>query len=110
MSSPLLLQSTLVLCPHGGAAQAVPSQSSTRARTQVMVAGDTHVVAGCAFTLPGPKPSPCVRIEWSAEAAQVSVGGARVLTHASVGRCLSPEGAPQGTAIISGPPSQAGAR
>ncbi len=109
MSSPLLLQSTLVLCPHGGAAQAVPSQANARARTPVMVAGDTHVVAGCPFTLPGPKPSPCVRIEWSAEAQHVSVGGARALTHASVGRCLSPEGAPQGPATISGPPSQAGA-
>jgi hypothetical protein len=109
MASPLLLQSTVVLCPHGGAATAIPSQVNARARDLVMVEGDTHVVGGCPFTLPGPKPSPCVRVEWSAGATSTTLGGAKALTHASVGRCLSPEGAPQGVAIIVGPPSQAGA-
>ncbi|MCB9569534.1 MAG: hypothetical protein H6710_20355 [Myxococcales bacterium] len=109
MANPLLLQSTVVLCPHGGAAQAIPSQVNARARDLVMVEGDTHMVAGCIFTLPGPKPSPCVRIEWSGGAASTTLGGKRALTHQSIGRCLSPEGAPQGVAIIVGPPSQAGA-
>ena len=110
MASPLLLATTAVQCPHGGVATAIPSQPWAAARDLVLVEGDTHAVAGCPFTLPGPKPSPCVRVEWSAGAAHASIGGARVLTHQSLGRCLSPEGAPQGLALIAGPPSQAGAQ
>lgn len=110
MPRPLLLRTTQVQCPHGGAGQAITGQTTTTARDPVLVEGDTHVVAGCPFTLPGPKPSPCIRIEWSAGAPHATIGGARALTHDSIGRCLSPEGAPQGLAIIGAPASQAGAQ
>jgi hypothetical protein len=59
-----------------------------------------HVVAGCSFMI-GTKPSPCMRIEWSAGASSVTAGGTAVLTQSSVGKCMSPEGAPQGVAMVS---------
>lgn len=49
------------MCPHGGPLQVVPSQ------VRVLLGGqpaasvtDQFVIAGCAFTVPGPKPQPCV--------------------------------------------------
>jgi hypothetical protein len=66
-----------------------------------LLESDVHAVAGCPFTLPGPKPSPCVRIEWTAGAAMCKVDNTRVLVQTSVGRCISAEGLTQGLAIIS---------
>jgi hypothetical protein len=62
------------------------------------------------FTLPGPKPSPCVRIEWTAGASQVTVTGTKVLNQSSVGKCYSAEGAVQGVAMIANTQIQVTAR
>ncbi|HEX8180458.1 MAG TPA: hypothetical protein VF525_13005 [Pyrinomonadaceae bacterium] len=101
----VLTTTSSIMCPHGGQAVLVTSN------TKLMLGGapalletDTFPVAGCSFTLPGPKPSPCVQIRWSAGAAEMSVAGAKVLITSSIGQCSSGEGAMQGIAIVN--PSQ----
>lgn len=97
----LLTTASTIQCPHGG--QAVLFTSNARVMADgapVLLSSDVHPVAGCAFTLPGGKPSPCLRIEWASPAGSSEVGGAAPLVKTSVGKCLSPEGAPQGVAII----------
>ena len=61
---------------------------------------DVHSVVGCPFTLPGPKPSPCVRIEWTAGAFMCKCDDTKVLIRSSVGKCFSAEGLMQGLAMI----------
>jgi hypothetical protein len=76
----------------------------------VLLESDVHPVVGCPFTLPPPKYSPCVRIEWSGGAATTTVKGVPVLTVSSVGKCLSAEGAPQGVATITSTQTKGSAR
>lgn len=65
-----------------------------------VLVSDQCMVAGCAFTLPGPKPSPCTRVQWSTAATRVLIEGRPPLLQDSVGLCLSPEQAPQGPANL----------
>ncbi|HEV8235550.1 MAG TPA: hypothetical protein VGP84_13170, partial [Gemmatimonadaceae bacterium] len=62
-------------------------------------------VAGCAFTIPGPKPQPCVTIKWLMPSARVLVMGQPAMVLPSPGPgpalCLSPEQIPQGPPIVS---------
>jgi hypothetical protein len=96
----LLTTSSQVMCPHGGQATLMTSNTQVTADgSPVLLETDKHVVAGCAFTI-GTKYSPCVRIEWSAGTTMSSTNGTAFLTQSSVGRCLSGEGAPQGVAVI----------
>lgn len=85
------------ICPHGGQVTTISTN------TRVMVSGqpvatqtDTYTVAGCAFTVPGPKPQPCVTVKWVVPAAQVIVGGKPVILQTSTGICQSAEQIPQG--------------
>lgn len=101
MPGPLFHVANTTMCPHGGQAQTISSNA------RVLVGGlpvatfaDQTVVAGCAFTLPGPKPSPCVRVQWAQPAVRVLVMGQPALLQTSVGLCLSPEQAPQGAPIV----------
>lgn len=71
--------------------------------TRVMVGGqpvatqpDTYTIAGCAFTVPGPKPQPCVTVKWLIPATRITVGGKPVILQTSTGICLSAEQIPQG--------------
>lgn len=97
----LLTTASTIQCPHGGKATLFTSNARVMADgAPVLLSSDVHPVVGCAFTLPGPKPSPCVRIEWAAPAGSSDVGGTAPLVKTSVGKCISPEGAPQGVAII----------
>jgi hypothetical protein len=87
---------------HGGRAILITSNAKMMVDNAFsLLESDVHSVAGCSFTLPGPKPSPCVRIEWSAGAALCKSSETKVLVRTSVGKCLSAEGATQGMAIIS---------
>lgn len=89
-----------VTCPHGG--QVVPSPSSTRvllAGMPVVLVPDQCTIAGCAFAI-GPKPSPCLRVQWLAGATRVLIEGRPPLVQSSTGLCLSPEQAPQGPVIL----------
>jgi len=90
-----------IKCMHGG------TVILTTANTMVKVDGapallesDVHPVVGCPFTIPGPKPQPCIRIEWTAGATMCKSNGQKVLVQSSVGRCINVEGATQGVALI----------
>ncbi len=92
-----------IQCPHGGKASVVTTNTTVKVGGNfAILATDVTTVAGCPFTLPGPKPSPCVTVQWSGPAQMVKVNGTPVLLQTSVGLCKSPEGAPQGPAMVSG--------
>ncbi len=100
MPGRLLTVASTIMCPHGG--QAILFTSNARIMADgafVLIESDVHPVAGCPFTI-GPKYSPCVQIRWSGGAAQTAIDGVPALVESSIGLCLSPEGAPQGTAVI----------
>lgn len=91
-----------ITCTH--AAPCTPITTDGRLKVSgmpVLLATDQFPVAGCVFTLPGPKPSPCITIRWTAPSARVKVMGVPVLTALSAGIGTSAEQAPQGPAIIS---------
>lgn len=95
-----LTTASTIVCPHGGQAILMTSNARvTAGGPPVLLESDVHVVAGCPFTV-GTKYQPCVKIEWSAGAAKVSVGGTAPLVQASIGLCKSAEGIVQGVAII----------
>jgi hypothetical protein len=98
---PFVLDASSALqCPHGGAVKHVPSQIRVSIQgVPVLTQSDLGTVVGCAFTIPGPKPSPCVTTQWLQAALRVSVNGVPVLLQSSQGLCKSPELAPQGPPI-----------
>jgi hypothetical protein len=96
----VLTTGSQVQCPHGGQAMLITANAQARPSSGfALLESDVHPVAGCAFTI-GAKPSPCVRIEWSAGATKLTVGGTKVLLESSVGTCYSPENAAQGVALV----------
>lgn len=97
-----LTTSSQLKCPHGGTVSVTTSNTTTDAAgSKIVTAADTFTVSGCAFTLPGPKPSPCVRVQWVMPDVRVRVGGSPVLSQTSVGLCLSAESVPQGPVTVS---------
>ena len=100
MPGNVLTTASTIQCPHGG--RAVLTTSNTRAfagGALVLLEADVHPVLGCPFTI-GLKYSPCLRIEWTAGASKATVQGVKVLVQSSIGKCINPEGAPQGVAIV----------
>lgn len=111
MPGTLLTINSTIQCPHGGRALLAPGQTRVLAGgAPVLLETDIHPVAGCPFTLPGGKVSPCVQIRWSGGAAQNAVGGTPPLVQSSVGLCYSPENAVQGVALIVNTQMNASAR
>jgi hypothetical protein len=104
MPGNILTISSTVLCMHGGTAILTTANAKVKVdNVPALLESDVHTVAGCPFQIPvgvGTKPSPCVKIEWSGGSSQVQVNGVGVLVQSSIGRCSSPEGAPQGVASI----------
>ena len=101
MPGPLFHVGNTAMCPHGGMAQTLSSN------TRVLVNGmpvatiaDQTLIAGCVFTLPGPKPSPCVKVQWLVPATRVLIMGQPALLQTSTGLCQSPEQAPQGPPVV----------
>jgi uncharacterized Zn-binding protein involved in type VI secretion len=94
-----------VQCTHGGPANIIPTQP------RVLVTGmpvalmtDQIVVAGCAFTIPGPKPQPCVLVKWLMPSARVLINGQPAMVIPAPGTgpglCQSAEQIPQGPPIV----------
>ncbi|MGZ8845701.1 MAG: hypothetical protein ACXW3C_04475 [Pyrinomonadaceae bacterium] len=104
MPGNILTTSSTVLCTHGGSATLTTANSKVMVDNALaLLESDVHTVAGCPFQIPigtGTKPSPCIKIEWSAGATQFQVNGVGVLLQSSVGKCSSAEGAVQGVANI----------
>ena len=97
----ILTTASLVTCTHGGMATLTTSNTKMKVDgSAALLEADVHSVAGCPFTTPVPKPSPCIKIEWTAGASMCKSDGTKVLVKSSVGKCVSAEGATQGLAII----------
>jgi hypothetical protein len=89
-------------CPHGGTVSISSSNATTDAAgSKIVTISDTFTISGCAFTLPGPKPSPCVRVQWVVPDVRVRVGGVPTLSQTSVGVCISADSIPQGPVVVS---------
>ena len=100
MPGNILTTASTIMCPHGG--QAILMTSNTRVTAggaPTLLESDVHVVAGCPFMV-GTKYQPCVKIEWSGGAAKTSFGGTAPLVQSSIGQAKSAEGMVQGMAII----------
>ena len=96
-----LTTNSTVLCPHGGRATLLTTNTKVLANgAPVLLESDIHLVVGCPFTLPGPKPSPCIRIEWSAGSTKTTANSTAPLLKNSIGKCYSAENAIQGVATI----------
>jgi uncharacterized Zn-binding protein involved in type VI secretion len=101
MPGPIFHVGATAICPHGG--QVTTISSNARVMVNGMPAAtiaDTSLVAGCAFTLPGPMPSPCIKVQWLVPATRVQVMGQPVLLQTSQNLCQSPTQAPQGPASV----------
>ncbi|MCY1511435.1 hypothetical protein D9M68_458550 [compost metagenome] len=97
---PILTTSSTVMCPHGGSAQLVTSNTLALVDgVPMLLQTDLHPIAGCAFA-PGGVPSPCLTIRWVTAATQTSINQVPVLLQTSVGLCLNAAQAPQGTALV----------
>jgi len=111
MATPILQSGATVMCPHGGTVQSTPSNTRVKANGPVLVKTDVSNVSGCPFQIPigtGTKPSPCITVEWSAEATRVKVNGTGVLLQSSVGLCKNAEQTPQGSAQVVNTQARAG--
>jgi uncharacterized Zn-binding protein involved in type VI secretion len=100
MPGPLFHVGAVAICPHGGQVTTVPgSPRVTVMGMPVATMADQFLVAGCVFTV-GPKPQPCVKVQWLAPAARVKVMGAPVILAPGPGLCQSVEQIPQGPPSI----------
>ncbi len=89
-----------VKCTHGGTAILTTANAKVMADNAfALLESDIHAVVGCPFTV-GTKYSPCVKIEWTLGATKMKSNEIKVLVRSSIGKCINPEGAPQGVAII----------
>lgn len=103
MGAGVLQLGCAIQCPHGGQASVVPTNARVKVDGAVaLLPTDGFVIAGCPFTLPSSTPSPCVAIDWSAEATRVTVGGVGPLLETSVGMCKAATQAVQGPATVTG--------
>ncbi len=101
MPGPIYHVGATAICPHGGQVQTISSNSRVLVNGMpVATMADSSVVAGCAFQLPGPTPSPCVKVQWLVPATRVTVNGQPVLLQTSQNLCLAATQAPQGPASV----------
>ncbi len=96
---PILTTTSTVMCPHGGQAQLMTTNTEAKVDGAAMLLQtDVHPIAGCTFTPVAY--SPCVSIRWATGATQTQIRGVPVLLQNSVGLCLNAAQAPQGTALV----------
>jgi hypothetical protein len=96
---PILTTTSTVMCPHGGMAQLVTTNTDALVDGAPMLLQTVvHPIVGCPFTPVAY--SPCLSIRWVTAAAQTSVRNVPVLLQTSVGLCLNAAQAPQGTALV----------
>jgi len=102
MAGSLLTVATQMICPHGGKVVAVPKNAKAKAAGAfILLQSDTFTVVGCPFTLPGPKPSPCVMVRWLVADQKTKIGQTdATLSVSSVGICFSDAQLPQGPVVI----------
>lgn len=90
-----------IMCTHGGSVTVVSSNTRVMVSNQpVATMSDQFMVAGCAFTLPGGKPQPCVQVKFLVPATRVMVNNQPAILSTSSGLCQSAEQIPQGPPTI----------
>ena len=105
----LLHTNAVMTCTHGLPAQIPPVQPRVLVSGQpVATMASKVVVLGCPFTVPGPKPQPCVTVKWLMPTTRVLVMGQPALVQPpplgpGPGVCLSPfpEQIPNGPPMVS---------
>lgn len=101
----LMHVNAVVQCTHGIPAQIIPTQPRVLVSGQPVATMTAQMlVAGCPFTIPGPKPQPCVTIKWLMPAARVLVMGQPAMVGTpgpGPGLCQSPDQIPNGPPIVS---------
>jgi hypothetical protein len=96
----VITSATVAMCPHGGQVAFAPSQSQLMADSApAILVSDVASIAGCPFVIAG-APSPCLTIQWTSPATRAGVQGTPVLLSTSIGLCMSPAAAPQGSVIF----------
>ncbi|MDH4553611.1 hypothetical protein E8F11_00215 [Pseudomonas sp. BN417] len=96
---PILTTTSTVMCPHGGTAQLITSNTLALVDgAPMLLQTDLHPIVGCPFAPSAP--SPCLTIRWVTAATQTSINNVPVLLQTSVGLCLNAAQAPQGTALV----------
>lgn len=101
----LLHMNAVIQCTHSVPARIVPTQGRVMVSTQAVATMTSQItVAGCPFTVPGPKPQPCVLVKWSMPSARVKVMGQPVMVAPvpgpGPGICQSPDQIPNGPPIV----------
>jgi uncharacterized Zn-binding protein involved in type VI secretion len=100
MPGPLFHFGGTAICPHGGQVTVISTNTRVLVSGQpVATLSDNYLVAGCAFTA-GPKPQPCVKVQWLVPATRVLVNGQPAIIQTSMGICQSVEQIPQGPPTI----------
>src|SRR3954447_303576 len=95
-----LTSSSTLMCPHGGSAVAVPSNTAaTLGGDPILLASDTFQISSCTFNVSG-SPHPCMEVKWIVTTLRASAGGAEPLTMDSVGLCVAADQAVQGSVMI----------
>ena len=96
----LLNSSSMMLCSHGGTVTAITTNTKAKAGGDfILRSSDTFIIAGCPFTI-GPNPHPCVQVQWVQPDTRSQVMSDFTLSEASVGLCVAPDQAVQGTVLV----------
>lgn len=89
-------------CSHGGSVSISPGSSKVKVDGKAAaIKSDTFTIAGCTFTIPPSKPSPCTKIKWLTAATKVKIEGQAAILSDGNALCQSAEQAPQGPPTIS---------
>ena len=93
-------------CTHAAPGMIAPSQPRVLVSGQPIATMSSLItVAGCPFTVPGPKPQPCVKVQWTMPSTRFVVGGQPAALVPAPGPgpalCMSAEQIPQGPPIVS---------
>jgi uncharacterized Zn-binding protein involved in type VI secretion len=101
MGSNVFHVSAVATCPHqSGQISTIVSNPRVKVSGQaVATLSDQYLIAGCVFTV-GPKPQPCIKVQWLTGATRVKVNGNPVVLQSSPGLCKSAEEIPQGPPSI----------
>jgi hypothetical protein len=88
------------ICPHSGQVTVISTNSRVLVSGQpVATMGDTFLIAACPFAV-GPKPQPCVKVQWLVPATRIFINGQAAILKTSTGICQSAEQIPQGPPIV----------
>jgi hypothetical protein len=101
----LLHVNAAMQCTHLAKATVAPSQIRVLVGGQPVATMASLIgVVGCPFTVPGPKPQPCVTVKWAMPSARFVIDGQPAALAPAPGPgpggCQSAEQVPQGPAVV----------